>query len=65
VIQTASRDVSENVNARLAQRAMELEQAASNATPAPTLTVGGQQVDVTAAVPVAPALNPSAPVTAF
>ncbi len=57
VITSASREIADDVNARLAQRAMELE--AQAATPAPTLNVGGQAVDVTAPVPAA------APATAF
>lgn len=54
VIQSASREVVDDVNARLAERAIELE--AQSATPAPTLNVGGQGVDVSA--PIAVAVEP-------
>ncbi|GAM96544.1 hypothetical protein U91I_00163 [alpha proteobacterium U9-1i] len=62
VIQSASRDVVDDVNARLAQRALELEAQAT--TPAPTLTIDAQTVDVSAPPAAAPVMN-SGPVTAF
>ena len=63
VIQSASRDVVDDVNARLAQRAMELE--AQTATPAAPLSVGDQAVDAAAPAPAAPTDNTSTPATAF